>query len=65
MNASPTDAQVSRRAGDVELSSALAWRFLAGIVMLLLGIMNLIDGIIAITDSDVFEQNLSAPRACR
>jgi hypothetical protein len=61
MNASPTDPRVSRRAGDVEISSALGWRFFAGIVMLLLGIMNLIDGIIAITDSDVFEQNLSAP----
>jgi hypothetical protein len=59
MNASPTDRGVARRAGDVEIGSALGWRFFAGIVMLLLGIMNLIDGIIAITDSDVFEQNLS------
>jgi hypothetical protein len=46
-----------------ELSSALGWRFFAGIVTLLLGILNLIDGLIAITDSDVFEQNPAASRA--
>ena len=46
-----------------ELSSALGWRFFAGIVTLLLGILNLIDGLIAIMDSDVFEQNPSASRA--
>jgi len=60
MNASPTDPQAPRRAGDVGISSALGWRFFAGIVMLLLGILNLIDGLIAITDSDVFEKNLAA-----
>ena len=60
MNASPTDPRASRRAGDVGISSALGWRFFAGIVMLLLGILNLIDGIIAITDADVFEKNLAA-----
>jgi hypothetical protein len=58
MNASPSGAR-PRPAGDVEISSALGWRFFSGIVMLLLGIMNLIDGIIAITDSDVFETNLA------
>jgi hypothetical protein len=42
-----------------EISSALGWRFFAGIVTLLLGIMNLIDGLIDITDSDVVEHNLS------
>jgi hypothetical protein len=46
-----------------EISSALGWRFFAGIVTLLLGILNLIDGLIAIMDSDVFEQNPSASRA--
>jgi hypothetical protein len=46
-----------------ELSSALGWRFFAGIVTLLLGILNLVDGLIAIMDSDVFEQNPSASRA--
>jgi hypothetical protein len=46
-----------------ELSSALGWRFFAGIVTLLLGILNLIDGLIAIMDSDVFEQNPAASRA--
>jgi hypothetical protein len=46
-----------------EISSALGWRFFAGIVMLLLGIMNLIDGLIAVTDSDVFEQSPSTSQA--
>ena len=46
--------------GDGEISSALGWRFFAGIVTLLLGIMNMIDGLIAITDADVFEKNLAA-----
>ncbi len=57
MSASHTDRPVPVRAGDVEISSALGWRFFSGIILLLLGIMNMIDGLIAVTDSDVFEQN--------
>ena len=47
---------MSRQPG--ELSSALGWRFFAGIMLLLLGIMNLIDGLTGIMDSDLFEKNL-------
>ncbi|HKA05154.1 MAG TPA: hypothetical protein VKD67_12525 [Acidimicrobiales bacterium] len=46
-----------------ELSAALGWRFFAGIILLLLGIMNLIDGLIGVSDSDIFEQNLSTAPA--
>jgi hypothetical protein len=40
-----------------EISSALGWRFFAGIMMLLLGIMNMIDGLVSIIQPDVFETN--------
>ena len=42
-----------------EISSALGWRFFAGILLLLLGILNMIDGLLGITDTDVFQQNAS------
>ena len=45
--------------GGTELSAALGWRFFAGLIMLLLGILNLIDGLIGIMDPDIFEQNLA------
>jgi uncharacterized membrane protein HdeD (DUF308 family) len=38
-----------------EISAALGWRFFAGLLTLLLGILNLIDGLIAIMSPDVFE----------
>jgi hypothetical protein len=45
--------------GSTEISAALGWRFFAGILLLLVGIMNVIDGLIAVSDSGIFEQNLS------
>jgi hypothetical protein len=40
-----------------EISSALGWRFFAGIVLLLLGVLNMIDGLVSIIQPDVFETN--------
>jgi hypothetical protein len=57
MNTSPTGRPSPSRGP--ELSAALGWRFFAGIVMLLLGILNLIDGLIGIMDPDLFRDNLS------
>ena len=60
----PGTHPTSRRPSQTtELSSALGWRFFSGIVLLLLGIVNLIDGLIGITDPDIFEQNLSTAPA--
>jgi hypothetical protein len=42
-----------------ELSAALGWRFFAGIVTLLLGVLNIIDGLIAIVDPDLVRQNVT------
>ena len=54
---------MNSRASDPLISSALGWRFFAGMIMLLLGIVNMIDGIIGISDSKLFEQNLSTSPA--
>jgi hypothetical protein len=49
MDASHTDPSIPIGAGATELNSALGWRFFAGLVTLLLGILNLLDAVIAIT----------------
>jgi hypothetical protein len=42
-----------------QTSATTGWRLFAGTLLLLLGVMNLIDGIVAIVDPDLFEQNLA------
>jgi FAD/FMN-containing dehydrogenase len=42
-----------------QTSATTGWRLFAGTILLLLGVMNLIDGIIAVVDPDLFEQNLA------
>jgi hypothetical protein len=39
--------------------ATIRWRFFAGTILLLLGLTNLLDGLVAIIDADVFEQNLA------
>jgi hypothetical protein len=59
MDASHTDRASRTGLGVTEFGPAVGWRFFAGLVTFLLGVMNLVDGLLAITDSDFFAQNVS------
>jgi hypothetical protein len=42
-----------------QTSATTGWRPFAGTILLLVGVLNLIDGIVAVVDRDLFEQNLA------
>ena len=50
---------------DTYESSGMGWKLFAGIMIIIVGTFNVIDGLVAITNSNHFKNVLAEARSCR